>query len=161
MLEIFEEKRLSNMLRPHQRYLEKLQFEMNTLKSWSNSAQDQILGGAHQDQVHLQMMRMIQDIQCQSAPEPWAPGWSSGPSQLPPETTSTCAADSTAFECSCQTSSRTTTSTSISISLEHEQRASQCPIPRSNGRRPMEESQAEPAVSRSNRDLNVLQMHRM
>ena len=36
----------------HQRYLEKLQFEMNTLRSWSNSIQDQIMGEAHQ--VHLQ-----------------------------------------------------------------------------------------------------------
>ena len=66
----------------HQRCLEKLQFEMSTLRSWSNSIQDQIIGEAHQ--VHLHLMRIIQEIQRQSAPEPWAHGWSSGPSQLPP-----------------------------------------------------------------------------
>ena len=63
-----------------QRYLEKLQIEMNTLRSWSNSIQDQITREAHQ--VHLQLMRMTQEIQRHS--EPWAHGWMSGPPQPTP-----------------------------------------------------------------------------
>ena len=54
----------------HQRYLEKLQFEMNTLRSWSNIIQDQIMGEARR--VHLQMMRMIHELQRESDPQPWA-----------------------------------------------------------------------------------------
>ena len=51
-----------------QAYLEKLQFEQNTLRSWSNMVQDQIMGEAAQASV----------------PQPWAHGWAAGPSNLPP-----------------------------------------------------------------------------
>ena len=64
-----------------QRYLEKLQFEMNSLRSWSNTTQDQIMGEAQQ--VHLQMMRMIRELQRESDPQPWAPGWASASSLRP------------------------------------------------------------------------------
>ena len=37
----------------HQSYLEKLQFEQNSVRSWYNMIQDQIMGEA--DQVHNQM----------------------------------------------------------------------------------------------------------
>ena len=55
-----------------QRYLEKFQFEMNTLRCWSSGIQDQILGEAQQ--VHLQVMRMTRDLQRQGDPQPWAEG---------------------------------------------------------------------------------------
>ena len=41
----------------HQAYLEKLQFEQNTLRSWSNMVQDQIMGEAAQ--VHLQSIDVL------------------------------------------------------------------------------------------------------
>ena len=48
----------------HQACLEKLQFEHKTLRSWSNMVQDQIAGEAQQ--VHLQLMQMIQAMQHRS-----------------------------------------------------------------------------------------------
>ena len=61
MFEIFKEKQPLENVAVHQRYLEKLQFETNTLRSWSNSIHDHMMGEAHQ--VHLQLMQMIRDIQ--------------------------------------------------------------------------------------------------
>ena len=50
----------------HQAYLEKLQFEHNTLRSWSNMVQDQTAGEAQQ--VHLQLMQ-IQAVQHRNSPQ--------------------------------------------------------------------------------------------
>ena len=66
----------------HQRYLEKLQFGMNTLRSWSNSIHDQIMGEAQQ--VHLQWMRVVQKFQRQSVPNAWGQGWPSASNPPPP-----------------------------------------------------------------------------
>ena len=66
----------------HQAYLEKLQFEQNTLRSWSNMVQDQIMGETAQ--VQLQFMQMICTMQRSSDRQPWAHGWAAAPSQLPP-----------------------------------------------------------------------------
>ena len=60
----------------HQSYLEKLQFEQNCVRSWSNMIQDQIMGEA--DQVHNQMARMIltmQQQQQQQSTNPWTRGY--------------------------------------------------------------------------------------
>ena len=66
----------------HQSYLEKLQFEHNTLRSWSNTVQDQIAGEAQQ--VHLQLMQMIQTMQHRNNPQPWAQAWAERSVQPPP-----------------------------------------------------------------------------
>ena len=66
----------------HQAYLEKLQFEHNTLTSWSNMVQDQIASEAQQ--VHLQLMQMSQTMQNRANSQPWAHGWASSSAQLPP-----------------------------------------------------------------------------
>ena len=105
----------------HQRYLEKLQFEMNTLRCWSNSIQDQLKGEAAQ--VHLQLMRMVQELQRESDPQPWAPGSDWMGISFVPASTSTITTDSTAFESSSQSSSFTSSSITTSLFLEYEQRS--------------------------------------
>ena len=79
---------LSRILQHHQAYLEKLQFEQNTLRSWSNMVQDQIMGEAAQ--AHLQLMQMVWTMQRLSNPQPWAQGWADRSSST---STSTCTAE--------------------------------------------------------------------
>ena len=61
----------------HQAYLEKLQFEQNTLRSWSNTVQDQIMGKAAE-------VQMVWTMQQQENPHPWAQAWAERPVQPPP-----------------------------------------------------------------------------
>ena len=105
-------------------------------------------------QVHLQLMQTICTMQRQSDPQPWAQGWSLSS----PASTSTCKTNTTTFECAGQARTNATTSGSTSIIFEYEQYASQCTIPCANGCRSLFSSKAEPAVSRLNGDLNVLQI---
>ena len=72
----------------HQRYLEKLEFELNTLWLWSNSIQDEIMEEAQK--VHLRLMRMIRELQRLNNAQPWVEGWqvASQQAQPPPAPTS-------------------------------------------------------------------------
>ena len=54
----------------------------NTLRSWSNTVQDQIMGAAAQ--VHHQLMEMVSTIQQQQSPHPWAHEWADQTVQPPP-----------------------------------------------------------------------------
>ena len=65
----------------HQAYLEKLQFEQNTLRLWSNMIQDQIMGEAHQ--VPDQIVKMALTMQQQQSAHPWAQEWAGRPAQPP------------------------------------------------------------------------------
>ena len=53
----------------HQLYLEKLQSELNTLRLWSSGLQDEIMEEAHR--VHLQLARMIRELQRSNTPQRW------------------------------------------------------------------------------------------
>ena len=64
----------------HQTYLEKLQFEHNNFRSWSNMVQVQTAGETQH--VHLQLMQMIQEVQNRNSP--WAQAWAKRSTQLPP-----------------------------------------------------------------------------
>ena len=69
----------------HQAYLERLQLEQNTLRSWSNMIQDPRMGEA--DQVHNQKVRMVlamqQQQQQQQSVHPWTQEWADRPVQPP------------------------------------------------------------------------------
>ena len=56
-----------------QRYLEKLQFEANTLRMWYDGLQDEIMDEAQK--VHLHMMRMIGELQRVTHAQPWLAQW--------------------------------------------------------------------------------------
>ena len=65
-----------------QRYLEKLQFELNTLRLWSNGIQDEIMDEAQK--LHLQLMKLIRELQRLNNALPWVEGWQVTSSQAPP-----------------------------------------------------------------------------
>ena len=66
----------------HQRYLENLQFELNTPRLWSTGIPDEIMDEAQK--VHLQLMRMIRELQRLNNPQPWVEGWQVASSQAQP-----------------------------------------------------------------------------
>ena len=66
----------------HISYLEKLQFDLDTLRLWSNGIQDEIM--EESQKAHLQMMRMIRELQRMNNVQPWVAGWQVAPSQAPP-----------------------------------------------------------------------------
>ena len=66
----------------HQLYLEKLQFELNTLRLWSSGIQKEIIEETHK--VHLQLARMIRELQRSHIAQPWVESWQSAPQQIQP-----------------------------------------------------------------------------
>ena len=76
MFEIFEEKRPLRMLQ-HTSATKR-----NCSLRWIFSSHGRIAFKIKLWEKHLQLMQMIQEIQRQSAPKPWAPGWSSGQHNL-------------------------------------------------------------------------------